>query len=162
VHRTLSVILTTLFLASSSPCLPRLQPPPSLPMADPALPMDVSPHPIVVALLAFVPAPALPIIFLPWCPSRARPCARPWRLPLLGVQPQLARAPCIDLISPMVRLPLLLSSPWHSNAPAAPVFCPWRLGEQLPFLRSSVRRAPCVATSPNRAISSPAAASSNP
>jgi hypothetical protein len=62
----------------------------------------------------------------------------------------------------MARLPLLLSSPRHSNAHAAHVFRPWRPGEQLPFPRSGVRRAPCVATSPNRALSSPAAASSNP
>jgi hypothetical protein len=162
VHRTLSVILTPLFLASSSPCLPRLQPPRSLPMADQALPMDVIPHPIVAPPLAFVPAPVLPILLLPWCPSRARPYARLWRLPLLGVQHQLARAPCADLISPMARLPLLLSSPRHSNAPAAPVFCPWRPGEQLPFPRFGVRRAPCAATSPNHALSSSAAASSNP
>jgi hypothetical protein len=35
-------------------------------------------------------------------------------------------------------------------------------GEQLPFPRSGVHRAPCAATSPNRALSSLAAASSNP
>jgi hypothetical protein len=105
--------------------------------------MDISPHPIVAPPLAFVPAPALPIILLPWCPSQARPCARPWRLPLLGVQPQLARAPCADLISPMARLPLLLySSPPHGTATPLQLLFPSmapRRAAPLPQIRRSSR-----------------------